>query len=107
MTAATLDPSSPALLAKAVDLLRETRPLFVAATTGPCYKESGRASARRDLAALDLALSAGTLEALQEVFVQAVVLSSFEDGTPKGRGLAGRVRRFGEATWPADYTVQR
>jgi hypothetical protein len=96
-----------ATLAKAVDLLQETRLLFVAATVDPCYDDLGREYARRELAALDLALSIGTLDALQDVFVQAVVLSSFEDGTAKGRGLAGRVRRFGEATWPADYGVVR
>jgi hypothetical protein len=88
-------------------LLVECRPLFVAETVNPCLKESGRESARHELAELDSSLASASLAACQDSFLHAVALASFSHRTPAGRGLAGRVRRFAVATWPADYTALR
>lgn len=98
------------LLETAREFLQEGRPLLVAATVDPCYKEAGRERARDELARLASALlhgstDPGALEACRDPMLDVVVLSSF--GTsPKARGFSGRVRRFAETTWPADYTVQ-
>lgn len=86
-------------------LLLEARPLFVAETANPCLKESGRDGAARDLVELDLSVASGDMEAMGEVMVSAVVLASFE-ASPKGRGLHGRLRRFGEMVWPQHYAAR-
>ena len=74
---------------KLLDLLAECRPLFVAETVDPCYTPSGRERSRRTLQELNDCLAAAT--PTDDIAVEAVCLSSYRDGTPKGRGLAKRI----------------
>jgi hypothetical protein len=88
-------------LTKALSLLVEARPLFVAASTDLVYSEYGRESYHQALAALDAAVGTPTLEAFEELVIEAEILT---DDSAKGRGLRGRLRRFGVATWPDNYS---
>ena len=90
---------------KLLDLLAECRPLFVAETVDPCYTPSGCERSRRTPQELDDCLAAGT--PTDDIAVEAVCLSSYRDGTPKGRGLAKRMRAAAEAAFPAAFRVQR
>lgn len=92
-------------LAKAKELLKECRPIFANDCSNDSYSARGREAAAKALHVLDSALlSRAESDAMEDVFLNACVLTSVAGSSVRMRGLARRVRAFSERRFPSAFS---